>query len=332
MGSRANYIITEGNRHQIYFSHWGAQSVSRDFFFGPEIAIQLVRSTRPVDQMLNQVWAEGGAIIDLDAKRLRFFGGEWSEYDVQLRELSLEMMEISWDGWNVSWADEGMLDFARHMGLPLTTVQVKFEFLSSAFNPSALTLSPPASGPRSFVTIRYDDGVMRDAGLGCGAEPYLLAGPQLIDLLKPRPDDPIPEGKAWPHQMIFLDVPQQTMWVALPRFGTVNSGAAPAIEALWPGWRVHLHNGGMPLHLRLSGREPARWERPMKELLQDLAKSIMIGDINPQELITLASSGLSNPQINPSARQEHRLDLPENQRMERFLKLLAEWKRRHGRM
>ena len=59
MGHRANYTILAGGGSELYVSHWGANRVDRDFFWGPEVALDFVRQQRPAEAWMNDVWCEG---------------------------------------------------------------------------------------------------------------------------------------------------------------------------------------------------------------------------------------------------------------------------------
>lgn len=43
MGSRANLIVVDRGRYSMYYSHWGAQDLPSDLFWGPDHAIAHIR-------------------------------------------------------------------------------------------------------------------------------------------------------------------------------------------------------------------------------------------------------------------------------------------------
>lgn len=66
MGQRANLIIVEYGKYELFYSHWAANTLTRDLFWSPEFATAFVQMQRQVDESgwLDDVWAEGGAVID----------------------------------------------------------------------------------------------------------------------------------------------------------------------------------------------------------------------------------------------------------------------------
>jgi len=95
-------------------------TLTRDLFWGAEHALAFIRVQRPVDDAgwLDDVWAEGGAVLDLDRKHFLLYGGEDVLNDVPLRRVYLEWLGRVWNGWTVRWACEGIADLADYVGYP----------------------------------------------------------------------------------------------------------------------------------------------------------------------------------------------------------------------
>src|SRR3974377_1344796 len=110
MGQRANLVLVENGSHQLFYSHWCANTLPRDLFWGPEHAVAFVRMQREGDESgwLDEVWAGGGAVVDIDKQTLLLFGGEDILYDVPLRRVYLECLARAWNTWTVQWAHEGI--------------------------------------------------------------------------------------------------------------------------------------------------------------------------------------------------------------------------------
>ena len=66
MGHRANLIVVQYGKYELFYSHWAANTLTHDLFWSPEFATAFIRMQRKVDESywLDEVWAEGGAVAD----------------------------------------------------------------------------------------------------------------------------------------------------------------------------------------------------------------------------------------------------------------------------
>ena len=71
---------------------------------------------------LDDVWAEGGAVIDWDNKVFLLFGGEELLWDVPLRRIYLQLVGYVWQDWTIRWAYEGIADIAEYVHYPRSQV------------------------------------------------------------------------------------------------------------------------------------------------------------------------------------------------------------------
>jgi hypothetical protein len=127
MGQRANYVVFENGKYRLFYSHWAANTIDRDLFWGPRAALTFIRQQREMspDDWLDDVWCEGGAVVDLDGRILTFFGGEDVIYEIPLRRLYLRFLSKSWEDWQIRWAHEGIADLADAAGYPRAKVLSK---------------------------------------------------------------------------------------------------------------------------------------------------------------------------------------------------------------
>jgi hypothetical protein len=118
MGQRANLIIVENGEYELYYDHWCANALDRYLFWGVQQAVDFFRKHDQQDEnwWLDDVWCEGGAVIDLDKYVLLWFGGEDISYEIPLRRVLLELMQKNWTGWEIVWAYEGIADLADYVG------------------------------------------------------------------------------------------------------------------------------------------------------------------------------------------------------------------------
>src|SRR5258708_37243128 len=103
MGQRSNLLLVENNSYKLFYCHWCANTLPHDVFWGPEYAIPFVTKQRVIDEndWLDEVWAEGGVVIDLSRRVLLVFGGEDILYDIPLRRLYFALLQEIWIEWDV---------------------------------------------------------------------------------------------------------------------------------------------------------------------------------------------------------------------------------------
>jgi hypothetical protein len=118
MGHRANLIIVEDNAFTLRYDHWVSNRLDDVLFWGSKYALEYIEAQELVGEngWLNDVWAEGGVVLDLDKKTLLWFGGEDVAWDVPLRNVFLELQKKIWSDWNIEWAFRGIVDIAEYVG------------------------------------------------------------------------------------------------------------------------------------------------------------------------------------------------------------------------
>ena len=145
MGHRCNYVRRKGGVIELMYSHWGALTVPRDFFWGREAAEEFLAEHEPCgpDGWLDDVFGEGGAALDHDERVLTIDGGEIHGH---ARDLLFELMRAVWarDGFTVRDA-ASFIDLATAVGLPASTVEASHL-------------------PRDPIDVTDDDSVGRDDG------------------------------------------------------------------------------------------------------------------------------------------------------------------------
>lgn len=118
MGQRANLITVENGEYTIRYDHWCANRLDKILFWGIGYALEYFEAQDKVGEegWLDDVWAEGGAVIDLDRKHLLWWGGEDIIYDLFLRRVYLKLQIKIWADWSIEWAYRGVVDLAEYVG------------------------------------------------------------------------------------------------------------------------------------------------------------------------------------------------------------------------
>lgn len=316
MGQRANLVIVQNGVYELYYSHWHANTLPDDLFWGPEHAAAFIamQQRREADGWLDDVWAEGGAVMDLDTRTLLLYGGEDLCYDLPLRRVYMELLRYTWPSWTLRWAYEGIAEMAAFVGYPVQAV----------LNPRERGTEIPDFRPpeqQNWIdligSIRYADGQIRlfpmEARIGdvLDAGPAVLAGAD--PLIGADRFAPIEAMETFPTAGFHLDVPQRRLdyWHAddLP-------GGLDRFRQAWTGWEIADHQGEYEVQLRLA---EGRLELPalkQEVLLKKLERSLVTtSSSNPADSIRFLTERLAkdgkNVQVNPNALRYDQKELTE---------------------
>ena len=108
MGNRANFVIVKNQDWQLYYSHWGGCRMLDALIGGPDLALRYAASLQRCekDDWCDSSWAEGGSLIDLDRRRVSFFG-EPLMVEMNERRALMEVLAMVWPGYEICWAYDG---------------------------------------------------------------------------------------------------------------------------------------------------------------------------------------------------------------------------------
>lgn len=319
MGQRANLAIGNASGYELYYSHWCANTLPRDLFWGPEHALDFVSQQRSVaveDGWLDTIWAEGGAVIDPQDKTLLLYGGEDLLYDVPLRRLYLCMLNTAWRGWTIRWAFEGIVDIAEYLNVAREHVIAD----SDNTKERAAVLAPPRARDwlRCICTIRCDgelaiyplDGLLMD---------YLLTGSQLLAAAKSVSSFSTLNTAEWTEEFptggFHIDLGERTVdfWMA----DDCPNGLAEVANA-WDDWNVNWHKDRFESQVELAGNGLTFSQRSRSDLLSDLLK-MLDRDSKPVDVLDLAQrlsehEGGGKVKVNPFAIRDDRVSVDAERR------------------
>jgi hypothetical protein len=317
MGQRANLVIVEGGEYQLFYSHWCANTLTRDVFWGPGYAVNFIRMQQEVDKSgwLDEVWAEGAAVVDLDEQLLLLFGGEEVLYHVPRRRVYLELLSRVWKAWDIRWAYEGIAAIAEYVGYPRCKV------LPPPTDEAICSLAPPQGTdyPDVVASIRWTGDQVRLYPLRGPFDPclsYLSSGPSLLNapgaeggLARLALDE---NAEGFPTGGFHIDVLTQVIefWMATP---------APDVTArvakCWPGWTVRWHKDAFEFQadrtkglLHFPVRSRASLEKQVSEML--LFEAGRSGADTAREFAEQSRAEGKAVDINPWALRDDRLEIP----------------------
>ncbi|MBT9589069.1 hypothetical protein IV102_37395 [bacterium] len=308
MGQRANYAMVTATGYQLYYSHWGANVVDMDLFWGPEAARDFIGSQTPTEDWLDERWCEGGVVMDSAQRRLLLFGGEDVKYDPFLHSVYLRLLECAWPGWETGWAYQGIVDLALFLGVPDSVVLVPEPGAGRRASPPRLTR---AQDPWCRTLVRLDESWY---ALENDLSEVLLSGPGVVALLR-RLSGACLVGPEPPQAIMNIDENRQRVSYWYPRDRPFLPDLAGAV---WPGWRLNFDREAAYQLLQEAGDLIPR--RSEKEYVDDLAAHLLrqIGDRGESfaqvtrllkgktvEVCSCQAFHDARPISNPELRQKH---------------------------
>lgn len=226
MGNRANFVIVKDQDWQLYYSHWAGCRMLDALIAGPEFALRYAHSLRQCtkDDWVDPTWADGGAVIDLDRRRLLFFGDELM-VEMPMRRAVLNVLGAVWPDFAMGWAYDGTAELAGYVGAELRA--------DTWDQRPTLRLARNRKGLCHLISVLDADGTLRMWPLWWHLS-KVWHGPALLDRLPGRGVGrltlgTIPEGGA------HIDVRRKTLgaWQTADTMGIFQ-----ALPSLWDGWQT----------------------------------------------------------------------------------------------
>jgi hypothetical protein len=226
MGNRANLVIVERDGWSLHYSHWGGARMLDALAFGPNFALRYIRSHRLCarDEWTDALWADGGALVDVDQHRLLFFGDELMSTMAERRAM-LEVLAMTWPGYSLGWAYGGTDEIAAYVG-----AECHWEVGRTG---QQLKLARGRDGLCQVVSVVGADGILRLWPLSWGYSAAWL-GPSLLNRL-PGKGIGRTRREMIPESGVHIDVPKQQVgaWVT-----TEARGLCDLLQDRWPGWQT----------------------------------------------------------------------------------------------
>jgi hypothetical protein len=228
MGNRANFVIVKDQDWQLYYSHWGGCRMLDALIGGPELALRYAASLRRCEknEWCDPMWADGGAVVDLDRRRVLFFG-EPLMVEMNERRALMDVLASVWPDYEICWAYDGTEELAGYVGARLGPTRWDRQ--------PTLKLARGRKHLCHLISVVDADGQLRFWPLWWHLS-KAWHGPALLDKL-PGPGirrirlGKIPEGGA------HIDVRRKTLgaWQTADTMGFFH-----ALPELWPGWQTEV--------------------------------------------------------------------------------------------
>lgn len=299
MGQRANIAVVRGGERTLYYDHWAANRLDVELFWGPAAATAFAEQREPLADprdWLDEVWGEGGAVIDHDRRDLLWFGGEDLIYELPLRRAHLALMRRVWPGWTVRWAAGGMLELGAALGAEPARILTGGDF-DETFWPEG-----ERGPPDTLVTVRR--GGRTRVGRVYGGGRALAAGDRGEPVLRAAARS---RTMAWsddfPFAGVHLDADARTLgyWLVGPL-----SDAEARIARAWPGWRCVSWGDAFECHLEVASDveialPPIDLAAEQRRWLGELRRRLARPADNParRSAEALAAAGRGPIELNP---------------------------------
>src|SRR5579859_14309 len=170
MGHRANYVVIENGKTDIYYTHWGAVTAPAVLLSGPENALKFARVLKRDSELMEIYWAQGGVFLDYDNRQMSFFHCLDPIANVYVRRQLVRALQAIWSGWTVSYEAHHQIAFHQKLGLDPYEAEVAKAHEEKTYldtsDPLAtetdLSQTLSRRGPGSWITMRTATGQLRD--------------------------------------------------------------------------------------------------------------------------------------------------------------------------
>lgn len=254
MGSRANLIVVSETGYELFSTHWEANRLDGELFWGPEQAIGFIRRQRDVAEgahWWSDASANGGVLVDLTRSLLLWWGGDDTSYDIPTRRLFLRLMAPQWPGWEIRWAHEGVVELVDYVGVPrdvvLSTEQTQIQPVSLAPPEKRDWVCTVLSARRSDGSVAFFplDGFLEDYVWDCDALAKAITETQGLGRL-----DVGEWTTGFPSSGLHVDLATKTLTVW-------TSDGRPELErrlrAANPSWRIEWTHDRYESQLEAAG-------------------------------------------------------------------------------
>jgi hypothetical protein len=235
MGSRANYVIVDEHGWRLHYSHWGAARIHAQLAAGPAYARRFIEEQQRCEpnDWLDDLWGEGGVLMDTVARRLLFFGGGDELHRLGFRRAYFALLGQTWPGWTVGWAYKGIGEIAS--GVDVVLVGDPLAFTADATLLAEAAPDEIAEGYWTLLTVRSGSDEVRAWPVTPYGPVHLVWGGEPLLNVLPDPGRARESFDGPPPAFgLHLDLPGRRLgwWTAS------SSGPRELVEPRWPGWAV----------------------------------------------------------------------------------------------
>lgn len=322
MGHRCNLVIIENGTTQIYYDHWAANRLDQELFWGPKLAYLFIKQLEPTQNFWSDdVYCEGGCVLDCDNKHLIWFGGDDIMYDASENLIHSELMKVQWEGWNIEWATDGVYDIAEKAGIKKEFVMSNSDFKPNHLEQARIDKSHEntflyANGITSFTCNNQTKSAVLHGELASLAHSELTKK-KLLKLINEFPVETFERVKKLGHDWPGLE------WGAHFDFNTMSitswcpnpdPGLIERLQDHWHGWTLNLNGPDYLWHKAIlpTFDWPKADYKAKKNIIDRMRKHIHDTNTNPMLNIMKETDFLTGKtiKINPATliNRDNKLD------------------------
>lgn len=334
MGHRANLVLVDENGYRLFSCHWCAKSIPADVFWGAQFAIPFImQQETKLDDWLDEVWAEGGVLVDTHQRHLLLYGGESLSLDIPLRRVYMALLQENWPDWTVQWAHDGIADLGAYVGLDRSRFAHDHP---ERYALDMLSLEPPKEERYTSIvgSFRFEDGSVHLFPIDdLRASDRLAYGPELVEVAKQRGGVEtlsLADLDEFPLAGFHIDVAEKR----LEFWSADDPGVLHLLTPLWPGWELIWLKDSFETQLTRLGDRLIFPAIDQEKLVETLSTILTHEDsFDPVKMIQNRVKERENQGhevwVNPSALQFARQDLGDLSRGMIFDKAVDGWRRKH---
>lgn len=265
MGLRANLIIIENGKIEIYYTHTQAENTPNILAQGLEFCEKHFRNFDESNRLMNNTWAEGGILMDKDQKKVLIFGGADIAFTPALQRLYCKYMTKIWKNWTVHWCSKGNIDFAEYLGIMEEGILAETSepiFYESKKWSSTMKIDRTQDEVITTIKNGIINDYKQDWGLD-GINVCIAKGEELIDLI---PDTL--KIEKWHNEIETTDcllVDYDTKKIVVCWGQVTDSRYEDKVKKIWSGWKVLRQTEGLTFHFDYTNRDKSIIEMTDKQ-------------------------------------------------------------------
>jgi hypothetical protein len=217
MGQRVNYILKKKDSLEIYYHHWGANTIASDLYLGENKFLDFVKTCTKVDEFLTEIWMEGCVIVDFENKILGFWYWEFPR-STSIENYFLERLSKKWEDWNIKLLKNRMYEAENLFNLGYNLNQERIE--PSKMTKKEIENDKIEDWETALIIIESGNKTYITKTGNLGIEFFISYGQEIIPLIKSKPQFKLgKEDEIKTYEVIFVNEEHNTIIIDESCFG-----------------------------------------------------------------------------------------------------------------